>query len=240
LLLRLFRPLLPGLLGAWSLLLLPSLLDLLRLLLRLRLFHPLLPGLLGALSLLLLPSLLDLLLLRLLLRLFRPLLPGLLGARSLLLLSFLDPLLPRLLSGLFLPLLLLAACLRLLRLALRALLLLSRLLLLLPILAPFGLVLSFVLPVLLRVRRHNRSEKQEQGGATGRSNELHTHRPPLRSLSGMHADDQSALAMFRRLRPGSGLVHRPIRVVGRRAGGFAVLAARCASAASKRRCKCWI
>jgi len=191
----------------------------------------LLPGLLGTLSLLLLRplllSLLDPLLLWLLLqlRLLLPLLPGLLGALSLLLLlSLLDPLLLWWLSGLSVPrlrlvLLLLSACLRSLRLSLRVLLLCGRRrALLLPTLLLFRLALFLVLLVVLRVRRDTRPEKQKQGCGTGSSNELHSHRPPLRSISGMHADDQSALTMFQRLcclRLGPGLVHRPIRVVGR-------------------------
>jgi hypothetical protein len=80
----------------------------------------------------------------------------------------LGTLLLRLLSGLCLPLLLrlplllLLASLRLLRLPLRALLL-RRLL----------LAMLFLLPVWLRVRRDNRPEKEKQGSRTGCSNELH-------------------------------------------------------------------
>jgi hypothetical protein len=108
--------------------------------------------------------------------------------------------------------------LRLLRLSLRALLLCGRLrTLLLPALLLLGLALSFVLLVWLHCG-DNRPEKQKQGSGTGSSNESHGNRPPLRSLSNVHADGQSASTMFHRLcclRLGLGLVQRPIRVVGR-------------------------
>jgi hypothetical protein len=174
--------LLPGLLGTLSLLLLRPLL-LSRLLLHLRLLSPLLAGLLGTLSLLLWLTLLDPPLLGLLLhlRLLSPLLPGLLGTLSLLLwLSLLNPLLG-LLSGLSVLLLLrlpllLFACLWSLRLFLRALLLCGwRRTFLLPALMLFRLALLFVMLVVLRVRRDNRSAKQKHGGGTGSSNELHSN-----------------------------------------------------------------
>lgn len=96
-----------------------------------------------------------------------------------LLLSLPGPLRLRLLSGLSAPLLRLVlllrcACLRPLRLPLRALLLCGWLrAVLLPPLLLFGLAPFFILPVLLRVRRDNRPEKQEQGSSTRSSNELH-------------------------------------------------------------------
>jgi hypothetical protein len=62
----------------------------------------------------------------------------------------------------------LLACLRLLWLRLRALLLGG-----LPTLSCFRLALSFLLPVLPRVRRVDRREKQKQGCRAGCSNELH-------------------------------------------------------------------
>ena len=139
-----------------------GLLDPLRwlLLLQLRLWLPLLPGLLGTLSLLLWLSLLFPLLLR-------PLL------LSLLLLRLWSGL-PALLALLVL---LLPACLWLLRLPLGVLLLRrGRRTLLLPALLPFGLPLFFVLLVALRVRRDHRPEKQKQGRGTGNSNELHNNR----------------------------------------------------------------
>jgi hypothetical protein len=94
-----------------------------------------------------------------------------------LLLSPLDPLL-RLLSRLSVPLLplvllLLPACLRLLRLSLRMLLCLRRRALLLPPLLPFKLAF-FVLLVVLRVRRDKHPEKQTQGSGAGSANELHS------------------------------------------------------------------
>jgi len=161
------------------------------LLLRLLLLRLLSPLLLWLLSLRLLGPLLRLLLLRLLgrllllrslllrllLRLLGPLLLWLLLLRLLgpllllrsLLLRLLGPLLLWLLSGLSvllllrLPLRLLSACLRLLRL----------------FLPRFRFALFFLLLVVLRVRRDNRPEKQKQGSATGSSNELHSNRPPV-------------------------------------------------------------
>jgi hypothetical protein len=181
LLLLLLRPLLLGLLGSLLLLLLLRLLGPLLLLLLLRLLGPLLL-LLGPLLLGLLGSLLPLLLPLLLLGLLGSLLPLLL---PLLLLRLLGSL--RLLLG---PLLLrLLGSLLLLRL--------SPLLLLLP-------ALSFVLLVLLRVRRDYRPEKQKQASGTGSSNELHSNRLLLTSLLDMHAGDQFTLTMFHRnLRPPS-------------------------------------
>ena len=189
--------------------------------------------LLGTLRLLLLPGLLRLLgpLLLLLLRLLSPLLLLLLlrllsPLLLLLLLGLLGPLLLLLWLRLLGPLLLLLFLLRLLGSLLLLLLLrllgpLLRLLLLLllllrwPTLLP--LRLAFLL-IALRVRRVNRPEEHKQGSSTDNSNKLHANRPPLTSLLGMHADGQCALTMFRRLgcfRLGLGLVHRPIRVVGR-------------------------
>ena len=129
--------------------------------------------LLGTLCLLLRPlwlRLLDLPL-RLLMGLSAPLLRWvLLSALSLLLLRLLW-------LSLLDPRLLLSACLRLLRLSLRALLLCGwQSTLLLPTLLLFRLALFFVLLVVLRVRRDNRPEKQQQGSGTGSSNELHSNR----------------------------------------------------------------
>ncbi len=131
------------------------------------------------------------------LRLLLPLLPGLLDTLSLLLLlNFFSPLL-RLLSGLptLLPLLvlLLSACLRLLRLPLGVLPLRRwRRALLLPALLPFGLVLFFVILVALRVRRDNRPKKQKEGNGTGSSNEFHNN-PSVSRYRSMHADPHSRL-----------------------------------------------
>jgi hypothetical protein len=44
----------------------------------------------------------------------------------------------------------------------------------------------------LRVGRVNRPEQHEQGANADHSNQLHRNSSPLLSLSGMHADDQSA------------------------------------------------
>jgi hypothetical protein len=158
------------------------------------------------------PLLLLLFLLRLLGSLLLLLLLRLLGPLLLLLLRLLGPLLLllfllRLLGSLLLLLRLLGPLLRLLLLLL--------LLLRWPTLLP--LRLAFLL-IALRVRRVNRPEEHKQGSSTDNSNKLHANRPPLTSLLGMHADGQCALTMFRRLgcfRLGLGLVHRPIRVVGR-------------------------
>jgi hypothetical protein len=170
-------PLLPGLLSALSLLLLrPLLLSLLDLLLlrRLAFLSALflgLPRLLpNALFLLLLLWLLGPLLLWLLSALFPPLLrlllPLLPASFLLLLLLLLIPLLLRLLGGSLAPLLL--------RLPLLLLLLGRwRRTLLSPTLPCFRLALFFLLPIMLRVRRDNRPEKQKQGSGTGCSNELH-------------------------------------------------------------------
>ena len=137
----------------------------------------LLPDLLGTLFLLLLDPLLLWLLLS------DPLLLGLLLLDPLLLwLLLLDPLL--------LGLLLLDPLLHL-----RALLLCRwRRTLLLPALLLFNLALFFVLLVALSVPRDNRPQKQKQGSGSGSSNEFHSDRPPLRSLSDMHVADQSASA----------------------------------------------
>ncbi len=179
-LLLLLRPLLLSLLGPLGLLLLwPLLLSLLDALLRLRLL---------LLSPLLLLLLLSPLLLLLQLLLLGPLLLLLLG-----LLLLLRPLLlRRLLGPLRLRLLLLSPLLLRLRL-LRPLLLLLRVLLLCGwprCLLPFRLGL-FLLLFVLRVGRHNRREKQKQGGDTCSSIELHSDQPPLTSLRGVHADGHS-------------------------------------------------
>jgi len=163
------------------------------LLLLLRLLSPLL--LLRLLSPLLLLRLLSPLLL---LRLLSPLL----------LLRFLGPLLLRLLS----PLLLLRFLGPLLLRGWRRALLLPALLL-------FSLALFLILLVALRICRDHRPEKQKHHSGTGSSNALHSNHPPLRSLLGTHAVDQSASTTFYHLcglRLGPSLVHRPIRVVGRR------------------------
>ena len=145
--------------------------------------------------------------------------------RALLLLSLLDPLLLlRLLSGLSMPLLLLVLLLLSVHLlllwpSLRVLLLCRRRSFLVLVLTLFRLALFFALLVALSVRWDNRPQKQKQGGATGSSYKLHRNRPLLRSLLELHADDQSVSMMFQRLsclRLGSGLVHRSVRVVGRR------------------------
>jgi hypothetical protein len=110
-----------------------------------------------------------------------PLLTRLLGTLPLLLwLSLLPPLLLGLLSGLpvllLLRLPLLFACLGPLRLPLRTLLLCGwPRIFPLPTLMLFRPVLPFVLLVVLRVRRDNRSEKQKHGGGTSGSNELHNN-----------------------------------------------------------------
>jgi hypothetical protein len=209
--------------GGLVLLLLPALALLLLRLLLLSLLNPLLLRLsipLGGLVLLLLPALpllLRLLLLRLLNTLLRRLsiplwrlvlllLPAL---PLLLLLNLLGPLL--LIS--LLVLLLLSARLRLLCLSLRVLLLCRwRRTFLLPAALPFDSTLFFVRLVLLCVHGHNRSEKQEQGGGTGSSNELHNNGLLTRLLLGMHAGDQFALALFT---PNSPVIlcARPTRVV---------------------------
>jgi hypothetical protein len=104
----------------------------------------------------------------------------LLGILPLLLwLSLLPPLLLGLLSGLCVLLLLrlplLFACLRPLRLPLRALMLGGwPRIFLLPALMLFRPALSFVLLVVLRVRRDNRSEKQKQSGEISGANSLHS------------------------------------------------------------------
>jgi hypothetical protein len=98
----------------------------------------------------------------------------------------------RLLGPLLLRLLLLSPLLLRLRL-LRPLLLLLRVLLLCGwprCLLPFRLGL-FLLLFVLRVGRHNRREKQKQGGDTCSSIELHSDQPPLTSLRGVHADGHS-------------------------------------------------
>jgi hypothetical protein len=176
----------------------------------------LLPGLLGTLCLLLL-RLDPLLLLRLLGTLLRLRLLGPLRLLSPLRLLGLLPLLG--LLGL-LPLLGLLDPLLLLRLLSSLLLLCGwRCSLLSLTVLRFGLPPLIILLVLLRVRWGQGSKKQKQGSGTCNSNELHGNHPPLNSLLGMQADDQSALTMFQRLcglRLGPGLVHRPIRVVGRR------------------------
>jgi hypothetical protein len=220
LLLRLLGPLLLGLLsGPGGLLLL--LLLLLRLLLRpllLRLLGPLLLWLLGGPGGLLL---LRLLLRPLLLRLLGPLLLWLLGGPGglllrPLLLRLLGPLLLWLLSG---PsgLLLLPACLLLLRLSLRTLLLCGWRTLL------FRRLALFIAPLAMpRIRRDNRPEEQKHGGAADSSNELHSDVSPLRSLvptGYSRVLPLCALAVWQRLggfRLGLGLLHRPIRVIGRR------------------------
>jgi hypothetical protein len=165
-----------------------------------------LTGLLGTLCLrLLCPLLLRLWLL--LPRLLRPLLPRLGRLRVLLLLRLLGALLLwLLLPRLFRPLLRLGR-LRVLLLRLLGALLLLRLL---PL---------FLSARLLRVRRDNRPEKQEQGGDARCSIELHSDGSPLRSPLSVHADDQRGLPVCQRLRflrIGLGLLDRPVRVVGRR------------------------
>jgi hypothetical protein len=177
------------------------------LLLRLRRLRVLLLlRLLGALLLwLLLPRLLGPLLLRL--GRLRVLLLRLLGALLLWLL------LPRLLGPL------------LLRLRRLRVLLLLRLLgaLLLRLLSRSCVLLLRLLVLLLsarqsRVRRDNRPDKQKQGGGARCSNQLHSDGPPLRPPLSVHADDQRGLPVcqgFRFLRFRLGLLHRPLRVVGR-------------------------
>jgi hypothetical protein len=171
------------------------------------LLRPLLPRL-GRLRVLLLLRLLGALRLWLLLpRLFRPLLLRLGRLRALLLLRLLGALLLwLLLPRLFRPLLRLGR-LRVLLLRLLGALLLLRLL---PL---------FLSARLLRVRRDNRPEKQEQGGDARCSIELHSDGSPLRSPLSVHADDQRGLPVCQRLRflrIGLGLLDRPVRVVGRR------------------------
>jgi len=133
-----------------------------------------------------------------------------------LLLRLLGPLLLWLLSG---PsgLLLLPACLLLLRLSLRTLLLCGWRTLL------FRRLALFIAPLAMpRIRRDNRPEEQKHGGAADSSNELHSDVSPLRSLvptGYSRVLPLCALAVWQRLggfRLGLGLLHRPIRVIGRR------------------------
>jgi hypothetical protein len=198
--------LLPGLLGMLFLLLsLPLLLSLSDLRLRLLLLRLLLLRLLlwlGLLSLLLPGELDTLSLLLLLLGTLRLLwLLGLLGTlfylvRRPLLLSLLGSLL-RLLSGHSAPLLrlvprLLSARFGSLRLSLRTRLLCRlRRGLLLSVRLPFGLALFFILLLVLRVRRDQRSDKQKQSCGAKNSMELHRHVLPGTSLSG-HARGRPA------------------------------------------------
>jgi len=203
------------LLCALRLLLLPGLLGTLCL----RLLRPL-PLRLGRLRVLLWLRLLGALLLLwlLLTRLLRPLLLRLRRLRVLLLLRLLGALLlwlllPRLLGPL------------LLRLGRLRVLLLLRLLgtLLLRLLSRSCVLLLRLLVLLLsarqsRVRRDNRPDKQKQGGGARCSNQLHSDGPPLRPPLSVHADDQRGLPVcqgFRFLRFRLGLLHRPLRVVGR-------------------------
>jgi len=202
------------LLCALRLLLLPGLLGTLCL----RLLRPL-PLRLGRLRVLLWLRLLGALLLRwlLLTRLLGPLLLRLGRLRVLLL-----RLLGALLLWLLLPRLLRALLLRLGRLRV---LLLLRLLgtLLLRLLSRSCVLLLRLLVLLLsalqsRVRRDNRPDKQKQGGGARCSNQLHSDGPPLRPPLSVHADDQRGLPVcqgFRFLRFRLGLLHRPLRVVGR-------------------------
>ena len=193
-------------LRALRLLLLPDLLGTLR---------PLLLRLLGSLPLpLLLLSLLGPLLLRLLLlRLLDPLLLRLLLPR------LLGSLLLRLLSRLSMALLglvLMSACLRLLRLSLRALLWRG---LFLPTLLPFRFALSFVPLVVLRERGDHCPEKQNKGSGTGSSNNLHSILLSKRQHRACTQTTKSASNMFQCfccIRFGLGLAHRAFRVVGRR------------------------
>jgi len=171
--------------------------------------------LLCALRLLLLPGLLGTLCLRLL----RPL-PLRLGRLRVLLWL-------RLLGALLLLWLLLTRLLGplLLRLGRLRVLLLLRLLgtLLLRLLSRSCVLLLRLLVLLLsalqsRVRRDNRPDKQKQGGGARCSNQLHSDGPPLRPPLSVHADDQRGLPVcqgFRFLRFRLGLLHRPLRVVGR-------------------------
>ena len=203
------------LLCALRLLLLPGLLGTLCL----RLLRPL-PLRLGRLRVLLWLRLLGALLLLwlLLTRLLRPLLLRLRRLRVLLLLRLLGALL----LWLLLPRLLRALLLRLGRLRV---LLLLRLLgtLLLRLLSRSCVLLLRLLVLLLsalqsRVRRDNRPDKQKQGGGARCSNQLHSDGPPLRPPLSVHADDQRGLPVcqgFRFLRFRLGLLHRPLRVVGR-------------------------
>ena len=203
------------LLRTLRLLLLPGLLGTLCL----RLLRPL-PLRLGRLRVLLWLRLLGALLLLwlLLTRLLRPLLLRLRRLRVLLLLRLLGALLlwlllPRLLGPL------------LLRLGRLRVLLLLRLLgtLLLRLLSRSCVLLLRLLVLLLsarqsRVRRDNRPDKQKQGGGARCSNQLHSDGPPLRPPLSVHADDQRGLPVcqgFRFLRFRLGLLHRPLRVVGR-------------------------
>jgi hypothetical protein len=202
------------LLCALRLLLLPGLLGTLCL----RLLRPL-PLRLGRLRVLLWLRLLGALLLLwlLLTRLLGPLLLRLGRLRVLLL-----RLLGALLLWLLLPRLLRALLLRLGRLRV---LLLLRLLgtLLLRLLSRSCVLLLRLLVLLLsalqsRVRRDNRPDKQKQGGGARCSNQLHSDGPPLRPPLSVHADDQRGLPVcqgFRFLRFRLGLLHRPLRVVGR-------------------------
>jgi len=203
------------LLCALRLLLLPGLLGTLCL----RLLRPL-PLRLGRLRVLLWLRLLGALLLLwlLLTRLLRPLLLRLRRLRVLLLLRLLGALL----LWLLLPRLLGPLLLRLRRLRV---LLLLRLLgaLLLRLLSRSCVLLLRLLVLLLsarqsRVRRDNRPDKQKQGGGARCSNQLHSDGPPLRPPLSVHADDQRGLPVcqgFRFLRFRLGLLHRPLRVVGR-------------------------
>jgi len=160
-----------------------SLLDVLLVGLLLRsLLSPLLLGLL-LLRLLLSSLLFRLLLLRLLL--------GPLLLRLLLLGLLLGPLLLGLRSGL-LVLLLCALCRLLVRLCLRALLRCGWPRgLLWPTLLLFRLLLFLFV---LRERRDNRPEKQNEGGGTCCSKELHSDRLHSGRFSNMHAEHQSASA----------------------------------------------
>jgi len=101
-----------------------------------------------------------------------------------------------LLGGLFL-LLLYVLCRLLVRLCLRALLLCGRPRSLLWLTLLLFRLLFFLL--VLRVRRDNRPEKQNQGSGTGNSKEFHSDRLQLKSPWRVHAEDQFALTIFQPL-----------------------------------------
>jgi hypothetical protein len=90
------------------------------------------------------------------------------------------------------------------------------------LLGPLLLWLPFGLAFFLRVRRVNRPEEHKQGSGTDNSNQLHLNHPPSLSLLCLHSDNQSAEPLFQRLGVGLGLVHRPIRAVGRVVSCFLV------------------